>query len=110
MGLDMSARWLDPNASPQDDDRFPLSSQFHTWRKYYALHAWMEARYRSKGGEGVFDSMEVTSADLDALEAVVLSPPGLDPYPASARDDVRFIRRARKILAGGRLVFYFGSY
>ncbi len=90
---------------------------FHYWRKHYALHDWMEALYRRRGGtDPDFNLVSVAlgSADLDELEIAVRA--GRLPRTAGNRvnsdidDDLRLIAKARAYLAEGREVFYLASF
>lgn len=81
MGLDMYAYSL-----PKDDDRpcvdFDLDDigdeerrRLHYWRKHPNLHGWMASRYYEKGGSDDdfnVNTVELTSADIDALERAIL--------------------------------------
>ncbi len=89
---------------------------FHYWRKHYALHDWMGALYRRRGGtDPDFNLVSVAlgSVDLDELEITVRA--GRLPRTAGHRiaaidDDLRFIAKARAYLAKGREVIYYGSF
>ena len=120
MGLDMYAyktsRRLAEAVDFREDDTF---KEFHYWRKHPNLHGWMEKLYFEKGGENKefnMSAVQLTAADLDRLEAAVLS--GKLPQTtgfffgrSTGDDDERnydllFIRKARKAIAQGLSVIY----
>jgi hypothetical protein len=88
------------------------------WRKFNALHGWMEDLYRAKGGAQEFNcaTVRIDEADLDKLEreldAGTLEPRagfffGPPEYTAEdVADTRRFIAMARTALAIGGVVFY----
>lgn len=124
MGLDMYAYSL-----PKDDDRpcvdFDLDDigdeerrRLHYWRKHPNLHGWMAGRYYEKGGSDDdfnVNTVELTSADIDALERAILD----DTLPQTTgfffgettgeerEDDLEFIRKAREEFGHGRTVAYY---
>jgi hypothetical protein len=129
MGLDMYA-WRvaaadvidDFNVKPVDEnDPYEGSKveEFHYWRKHHDLHGWMEKLYRAKGGTAQsFNCVKVRlySHDLDQLQIDLLNsalpetegyffgdnPPDAD----SLADDLKFIQKARDIIADGDAVYY----
>ena len=87
------------------------------WRKFNALHGWMESLYREQGGTGTFNcvSLQLTPADLDNLEADLSE--GLTPvegfffgeqtvYPEDVEATKEFIANAREAMESGRDVYY----
>ena len=124
MGLDMYAYSL-----PKDDDRPCVDFDFddigdeerrrlHYWRKHPNLHGWMAGRYYEKGGSDDdfnVNTVELTSADIDALERAILD----DTLPQTTGfffgettgeerdDDLEFIRKAREELGRGRTIAYY---
>lgn len=52
------------------DEESPI--EFAYWRKFNALHAWMEGLYQKKGGTEEFNckKLPLTLEDLEALKAV----------------------------------------
>lgn len=124
MGLDMYAYSL-----PKDDDRpcvdFDLDDigdeerrRLHYWRKHPNLHGWMAGRYYERGGSDDdfnVNTVELTSADIDALERAILD----DTLPQTTGfffgettgeerdDDLEFIRKAREELGRGRTIAYY---
>ena len=120
MGLDMYAyktrRRLAEAGDFGLDDTF---EEFHYWRKHPNLHGWMQKLYLEKGGENEkfnMSAVQLTAADLDRLEAAVLS--GKLPHTSGfffgrstgdkeeRDDDLLFIRKARKAIAKGFSVIY----
>ena len=128
MGLDMYAysahrsAYKNPDAlidlEPVQSDESPAKDLAY-WRKFNALHGWMEDLYRSRGGTGDFNcaTVRLTSEDLDKLEDD-LNNNRLTPRtgfffgaPEIYEEDVEltreFIRKARTRLADpGTIVFY----
>lgn len=91
------------------------------WRKHPNLHGWMRRLWESQGHTGSFngDELELTWADLDALEQAVVHGqlPGTsgfffgdpsDSYYQGA--DLEFIKLARAELFLGLRVFYNSSW
>ena len=122
MGLDMYAHTVRkaskvgpvPNHIPEEDY---LNPDLHYWRKHPNLHGWMEALYREKGGtDETFNCVyvELTSEDLDRLEAAIKS--GELPETSGfffgqtvgdeTEDDLQFVADAREAIAEGERVFY----
>lgn len=130
MGLDMYAfafeRSLLKNPDAQTDletsdgsDDFRRPPELAYWRKFNALHGWMEDLYYAKGGTAAsFNcaTVRLTAADLDTLEEV-LDNNRLKPvqgfffgeqtiYPEDVADTRDFIAKARAALAQGKVVAY----
>ena len=91
--------------------------QLGYWRKHPNLQGWMEALYRSKGGEGGFncDSVRVSFQDLRNLEDAV-NTNGLphtegfffgDSSPEDKADDLAFIAKAREAIAMDMEIYYY---
>ena len=98
-----------------DDDRIEL---FY-WRKFNALHGWMENLYRLKGGaKASFNctTLRLDAKDLDRLE-MDTGNNKLVPingfffgeqtiYPEDLESVTVFIAKARQALADGNAVYY----
>lgn len=92
---------------------------FAYWRKFNALHGWMEELYRKKGGvdpDFNCNVMRLTLEDLTQLEEDIdsLSPiegfffGSTDPVDDDDKEEVRtFIRRSRKAIEDGHAVLYY---
>lgn len=122
MGLDMYAKCVPSNAYDTEvdfiaDTRFKEDLMY--WRKHNALHGWMEALYREKGGTEEFNcaNVNLTYDDLDRLEKDVLGKNlpetsgfffGEDSrYDEYAREqDMDFIMKAKLALSEGHKVYY----
>ena len=110
MGLDQYVFAVPPN-HPRDE---PAHELFY-WRKHADLQGWMEALYRSKGGEAKqfnCQEVELTSEDIDRLEREHGS---LDTttgffFGSSMQSDIEdtnsFIELAREQLNQGNTLFY----
>lgn len=98
-----------------DDDRIEL----YYWRKFNALHGWMENLYRLKGGaKASFNctTVRLDTKDLDRLE-MDTGNNKLVPingfffgeqtiYPEDLESVALFIAKARQALADGNAVYY----
>lgn len=116
MGLDMYA--LATTEQPESDFGFKLeqAEELHYWRKHPNLHGWMEALYRERGGEELFNcvTLKLTVADLDRLEADLRGralPPTQGFFFGESDgtelgDDLAFIAKARAALSQGKTVVY----
>lgn len=123
MGLDMYAFAVKADSfgdrvvdAVLDDDAMQISY----WRKFNALHGWMEDLYRLKGGAK--DSFNCTTVrldlkDLDRLEMDVgankLVPRNgfffgqtNEIYPEDLESVATFVKVARQSIADGKAVFY----
>jgi hypothetical protein len=91
------------------------------WRKHPNLHGWMQRLWESQGNSGDFngDELELTWADLDALEQAVIHGQlpatggfffGNDADEHYRESDLEFIRNARAELFLGLRVFYNSSW
>ena len=91
------------------------------WRKHPNLHGWMHQLWLSRGNSGDFngDELELTWADIDALEQAVThaqlpTTGGFffgDPSDNYYREqDLEFIKNARAELFLGLRVFYNSSW
>jgi hypothetical protein len=126
MGLDMYA--FSVAAADAGDNVVDLETNYGTdnevektelfyWRKFNALHGWMERLYRTKGGsKASFNctTVRLTSEDLDRLEREAST---LQPvegfffgeqtiYPEDLESVATFIAKAREALADGNAVYY----
>jgi hypothetical protein len=120
MGLDMFAFSVAKNDGneqfviSEDADRHELAY----WRKFNALHGWMEDLARAKGFTGEFNCVPVLLSpdDIDDLENDVavraLKPRGgfffgnQEIYPEDVEATKKFIADARAAFADGRDVYY----
>ena len=128
MGLDMYAFTVD--AKDADDNVVDLETNYGTdnelpktelfyWRKFNALHAWMEDLYRIKGGTAVSfncNTVRLDAKDLDQLEMDTVNNK-LVPvngfffgeqtlYPEDIESIADFIAKAREALDYGKAVYY----
>ena len=116
MGLDMYAYSAPKGEDPRDDN--VKTTELAYWRKFNALHGWMEDLYREKGGTAEFNCVPVKLEleDLDRLETV-LEGGKLEPrtgfffgaqevWPEDVESAQRFIADARDAIADGRDVYY----
>jgi hypothetical protein len=91
------------------------------WRKHPNLQGWMQRLWESQGNEGEFngDELELTWADLDALELAVTHGQlpatggfffGRNADEEYRESDLEFIKAARAELFLGLKVFYNSSW
>jgi hypothetical protein len=96
-----------------------FDKDFDYWRKFNALHGWMEKLYEAKGGTGSFncEAVRLNPEDLDALELAVkkdqLVPTAgfffgsQDPFDADDAEEVNsFIAKAREAISNGKAIWY----
>lgn len=96
-----------------------FNQDFYYWRKFNALHGWMQELYLKKGGTDPdfnTNSVRLEAADIDQLEKDVddekLEPVNgfffgpLDIDEEDMQHLKRFIKDTRKVLAEGKAVFY----
>jgi len=116
MGLDMYAYTVRSGDSVENPEE---KSELAYWRKFNALHGWMEDLYREKGGDAEsFNCVPVKLEleDLDRLETV-LEEGKLEPrtgfffgaqevWPEDVESAQRFIANARDAIADGLDVYY----
>jgi hypothetical protein len=129
MGLDMYAftvpadavgdNVVDLKQYDDDDNRIVEKEELFYWRKFNALHGWMENLYRLKGGTAESfncNTVRLTSEDLDRLE-MDTGNNKLVPingfffgeqtiYPEDLESVAIFVAKAREALADGKAVFY----
>jgi len=139
MGLDQYAFSAnDENVNRQGIPEHSKTDQIAYWRKHNRLHGWMEKCWNEKGrpnatepeGANPYGSsfncvpLEITAYDLDQLEGVVLDKKlpetggfffGSDSYElyedfGFKKDDLDFIREARRLIGEGKRVFYDSSW
>jgi hypothetical protein len=128
MGLDMYAFTVAADAAGDNvvdldinygtDNEIEKTELFY-WRKFNALHGWMEDLYRIKGGAK--ESFNCTTVRLDAkdLDRLEMDTGNnkLVPingfffgaqtiYPEDLESIADFIAKARQALAGGKAVYY----
>ena len=122
MGLDMyaftvPAEWAGDTDTDYTPDADRKTTELFYWRKFNALHGWMEDLYRIKGGaKESFNctTVRLTSEDLDRLEREAST---LQPvegfffgeqtiYPEDLESVATFIAKAREALADGKACWY----
>lgn len=123
MGLDMYAFSMSNRAVIDD---FSFDQEFKTqeiayWRKHNALHGWMEALYRQKGGNAKeFNCipLRLTKEDMEQLildiNADTIKPTAgfffgstEDYYDSDMRErDIRFANQVMSEIDNGRAVYY----
>ena len=118
MGLDMYAYTTAKKVS-EVDFSVSDSAELYYWRKFNALHGWMEDLYYAKGGksnEFNCDNVCIDAEDLDDLEEVLkkglLRP--VDGFffgsqtvePEDVESAQEFISKARAAIAEGLTVYY----
>ena len=124
MGLDMYAwtvplQWAGDNEVDYQPDADRESEQIYYWRKFNALHGWMEDLYRSKGGDRKHfncTTVRLTDKDLDRLEMDTgnnkLVPVNgfffgaQEIFPEDLETVAEFVAKARAAIAEGKAVFY----
>jgi hypothetical protein len=122
MGLDMFAFSTTPETiGDQLIDISPLDEKGEVheiayWRKFNALHGWMEDLYVHRGGAGDFNCVKIRllPEDIDRLESEMntLRPRNgfffgsQDIYPEDIETLKSFIAKAREEFADGRVVMY----
>lgn len=120
MGLDMYAFTVPADSVGDGVTDVALGDnavELFYWRKFNALHGWMEQLYRLKGGaKESFNctTVRLTSEDLDRLEreANTLQPVAgfffgeQTIYPEDLESVADFIAKAREALADGQAVYY----
>jgi hypothetical protein len=130
MGLDMYAFTVDAKDAgdnvvdlkryDENDVHETISStEIFYWRKFNALHGWMEDLYRLKGGTAESfncNTVRLTSKDLDRLEMDTgnnkLVPVNgfffgsQEIYPEDLESVATFVAKAREALADGKAVYY----
>lgn len=101
-----------------DNELFPKEELYY-WRKFNALHGWMEDLYREKGGTGKdfnCNTVRLNEVDLRRLEQDVFNNE-LKPrngfffgsqeiYPEDIESVADFIAKARHAIAEGKAVYY----
>ena len=123
MGLDQTAFKVKSDYDSGTLTDTTTKTELHYWRKHNRLQGWMEELWRSKGGDGEFNLVDVhiDEGDLDKLEAAILNKElpecggfffGNDSYDdyegqyGYKDDDIEFIGKARKALADGWKIVY----
>ena len=123
MGLDMYA-YAVPASEENTDFAYKQQTEGQErneiayWRKFNALHGWMEDLYRSLGGEKLFNCipLKLTTERLDILEAAcrenTLHPRegfffgSQEIYEEDIDVTLSFIKRARACIEAGEDVYY----
>jgi hypothetical protein len=122
MGLDMYAYTVDATTVGDATVDVALGDdamQISYWRKFNALHGWMEDLYRLKGGsKDSFNctTVRLTANDLDRLEMDTgnnkLVPRNgfffgsQEIYPEDLESVADFVKLSRQAIAEGKAVFY----
>ena len=122
MGLDMYAYTVDTTTvgdGVTDVTLCESAVQIFYWRKFNALHGWMEDLYRLKGGakeDFNCTTVRLTANDLDRLEMDTgnnkLVPRNgfffgsQEIYPEDIESVADFVKVAREAIADGKAVFY----
>jgi len=122
MGLDMYAFTVDATTVGDATVDVALdpdtAMQISYWRKFNALHGWMEDLYRQKGGSKDFNctTVRLDANDLDRLEMdtgnnKLIPVNGFffgvqEIYPEDLESVATFVKVARQALADGKAVFY----
>lgn len=130
MGLDMYVHSTDVDNLVNPDQQADLelhnsdsSEEFHYWRKFNALHGWMEDLYRRKGGidpEFNCNSVRLDLEDIHQLEQDMLNDK-LTPvqgfffgsqeiYPEDIESLKVFIKEAQIELEDATKVLYYTSW
>lgn len=131
MGLDMYAyaRATLEHEAERPDNNFGYGKELAYWRKFNALHGWMEDRYAELKGDDAAareaqwpyfngPDLELTPALIDRLakEAATIKPragffwgrQAIEPVDMESLAD--FIQEARYAFEAGLRVFYSASY
>ena len=122
MGLDMYAYTVDATTVGDATVDVALGDnavQISYWRKFNALHGWMEDLYRLKGGtkeDFNCTTVRLTANDLDRLEMDTgnnkLVPRNgfffgsQEIYPEDLESVADFVKLSRQAIADGKAVFY----
>ena len=122
MGLDMYAYTVDTTTVGDGVTDVALCEsavQIFYWRKFNALHGWMEDLYRLKGGtrhDFNCTTVRLTANDLDRLEMDTgnnkLVPRNgfffgsQEIYPEDLESVADFVKVSRQCIAEGKAVFY----
>ena len=119
MGLDMYAYSTAEKVETNTDFFVEARTEIAYWRKFNALHGWMQDLYYSKGGNSEdfnCDNVQLTADDLDFLEEVLkkglLRPVDgfffgsqtVEAYQIESASE--FIGKARAAIAEGLTVYY----
>jgi hypothetical protein len=128
MGLDMYAFTVAADAAGDNvvdletnygTDNELAKTKLYYWRKFNALHGWMESLYRLKGGTAVSfncNTVRLDAKDLDRLE-MDTGNNKLVPvngfffgeqtiYPEDIESVADFVAKAREALDYGKAVYY----
>ena len=133
MGLDQYAYRINAGILT-DSDQIDLNNQlwptentnniadrdFAYWRKFNALHGWMEQLYRSKGGTKEFNctTVRLMSDDIARLESMAVAKALVpvagfffgdsdSPFSDEDKEDVLdFVKKAKEALTAGDAIVY----
>ena len=107
MGLDIYAYAEQPGTDI-------AANEIHTWRKHHRLLKWLEALDVEKGGQPWDEpaqGIDLTSGDLDRLEAAILNDELPDEYGRDVReDDLAFVAKARAAISEGKEISILASW
>lgn len=101
MGLDMHAFAFPANTDRAVDVTLDDSAiEIFYWRKFNALHGWMEHLYRHKGGSKESFNCTTVGLDLKDLDR-------LEMDFSADKSVAEFIAKARQAIADGSVVYYY---
>ena len=121
MGLDMYAFSVKPEKVISDFDFIKEENEtideFAYWRKFNALHGWMEKLYRKKGGTESFNTipLRLTMEDFESLEQDLDSLQPCEGFfwgdQEIRLEDIErtqnFIEKSKKEIQSGNVVYYY---
>jgi hypothetical protein len=121
MGLDMYAFSVSQELAGDVEVDFKSDDQerLFYWRKFNALHGWMEDLYRSKGGTKDdfncttvrLDLKDLDRLEMDASNSKLVPRSGFffgsqNIYPEDMETVPEFVAKAREAITEGKAVFY----
>jgi hypothetical protein len=121
MGLDMYAFSVSQELAGDVEVDFKSDDQeqLFYWRKFNALHGWMEDLYRSKGGTKddfncttvCLDLKDLDRLEMDAGNNKLVPRSGFffgsqNIYPEDMETVAEFVAKAREAITEGKAVFY----
>jgi hypothetical protein len=123
MGLDQNAYKVKSDYNSDSRTETTTKTELHYWRKHNRLQGWMEELWRSKGGTGEFNLVDVRidEEDLESLEQTILDRElpetggfffGNDSYEDYEGEygykdsDLEFIKKAKEAMSGGWRIVY----
>lgn len=112
-------KYSDVNPEFTEAERATMNRDFAYWRKFNALHGWMQDLYERKGGTGDFncDYVRLKPEDIDSLEQAAkemsLKPVAgfffgsQDKFNEEDKEEVLdFCDKCRNAFANGLVVYY----